>query len=424
MRQETDRGEEKMSRIKTVLAAVVLAVLPVFASAQCNVNGSGEVNVLSNFFDALEVLADAMEECERDDLKIDAKLTTSHQEEREVAFAASTSPYDASAVANFSITSHQANGELLPLNALVDKYREQGQLEDQMLIRFGDDIMAIAFMANAQVLFYRKDILAKHGLDVPTTWDELFAAAEILTGDDEIAYPYGAAFGGPGNWERGNEFVNILFANGGQLFDPVTSEAAFNSPEGIQALEIMGRLTQYMSPNALSHDFGNVNQLLSQGEIAMAIQWQNEALGVDDPNESIVSGKIGLAPAPAIDNGSPPSSLFWWDGFVIPKNLDGDPDVTFQVLLHALRPEVVEQNNDVALWLRSNYESNIYTQSVNDTIMLGAPPFPMNPQSGLAHSAIGNNIGDYLAGKESAARSLADAEAEYTKAARAQGYIN
>ena len=413
-----------MSRIKATFVAILFATLPALANAQCNVNGSGEVNVLSNFFDALEILANTMEECERDDLKVDAKLTTTHQEEREVAFAASTSPYDLSAVANFSITSHQANGELLPLNDLVEKYREEGQIEDQMLIRFGDDIMAVAFMANAQVLFYRTDILEKHNLDVPTTWDEMFAAAEVLMNDDEIDYPYGAAFGGPGNWERGNEFVNILFSNGGRLFDPETSEAAFNSPEGIEALEIMGRLTQYMSPNALSHDFGNVNQQLSQGEIAMAIQWQNEAAGVEDPKESTVVGKIGLAPAPAAKDGGAPSSLFWWDGYVIPKNLDGDPEVAFQVMLHALRPEVVEQHNDVALWLRTNYQSNKFTKSVNDTIMLGAPPFPMNPQSGLAHSAIGNNIGDFLAGKESAAQSLADAEAEYTKAARDAGYLN
>ncbi|MDE0112688.1 MAG: extracellular solute-binding protein [Albidovulum sp.] len=413
-----------MNKLQLLATAAAVVAAPSLASAECDIDATGEVNVITNFFETLELLANVMEECESEDLKIDVKLTTSHKEEREQAFAASTSPYDTSAVANSSITMLQAKGQLMPLNDLVEKYRDKYGIEDQMLIRFGDDIAAIAFMANAQHFFYRKDLFEKHGLDVPESYDDLLAAAKVLQSEESIDFPFGAAYGGPGNWERGNEFINILLANGGELFDPVTSEPVFDGPKGVESLELMGELLNYMSPNALSHDFGHVRQQLQQGEIAMAIQWGDQAATMDNENESIVIGNVGFAPAPAMVEGGPPAATFWWDGYVIPKNLDGDPETTFQVVMHATRAEVVESNNDITLWVRSNYVPSEYSKAVIDSVMANAPPYPMNPQSEFAHGAIGNNIGDFLGGLESAEQSLADAATDYRSAAVDAGFIS
>ena len=407
-------------KFKHIIAAAALATLPVSAWAECKVDGAGEVNVLSNFFETLELLANTMKECEREGLIVDAKLTTEHRSETEQSFAAATSPYDAAAVANSSITLLQARGQLRPLNDLVDKYRDTYDIEDQMLIRFGDDTMAVAFMVNAQHLFYRKDLFEAHGIAVPGTYDELLTAARTLA-EAGVEHPYGAAFGN--SWELANEYVNLLLANGGQLFDPATSEPAFESPEAVEALEIMGELFKYMSPNAMSMDFGGVKRQLQQGDVAMAILWGDQAPTMDNPDESTVVGKVGYALAPATREGGLPASTFWWDGYVIPKNLDGDPDVTFQVIMHALRAETVAKNNDTTLWIRSNYKPTEYTTAITETVVAGAPPYPMNPQSSLAHSSLGENISDFITGKESAAQSLADAAKAYRAAAREQGLL-
>jgi len=407
-------------KIKPLLLSSAIMLSPMAAAAECVVEGSGEVNVISNFFEALEVLANEMETCEGDGVVIDTKLTTDHKEETNKAFEAATSPFDAAAVANNSITLLQAKGQLRPLNDLVEKYRDTYDIEDGMLIRFGDDIAAIAFMVNAQHLFFRKDIFEENNIDVPTTWDELLMAAEELRAAG-IEHPYGAAFGN--SWELANEYVNMLLANGGTLFDPATSDSTFETPEAIAALETMGSLYDYMSPNAMSMDFGDVKRQLQQGDVAMAVLWGNEASAMDDPEESTVVDKIGFAPSPAMVAGGVPSSTFWWDGFVIPKNLDGDPDLTFQVLMHAMRAETVEANNDVTLWVRSAYEPGRYTAAITDTVVRGAPPYPMNPQASLAHSALGENIADFIVGKESAEESLADATRAYRAAAREQGLL-
>ena len=155
----------------------------------------------------------------------------------------------------------------------------------------------------------------------------------------------------------------------------------------------------------------------------MAFLWGNEASSMDDPKESKVVGKMAFAPAPIVVPGGPVATTFWWDGYVIPKNLDGDPDLTFRVLMEAMKAETVEQNNDITLWLRSNYKSGKYSKAVIDSVGLGAPPYPMVPQASLAHSALADNIGDFLAGQESAEQSLADAARVYRQAAVDAGYL-
>ena len=407
-------------KLKTTLAAAAIVFMPSGAFATCTVEGSGEVNVISNFFETLELVASKMKECESGDVTVDAKLTTEHRNETEKAFAAASSPFDAAAVANSSITLLQAKGQLRPLNDLVDKYRDQYNIEDQMLIRFGDDIAAIAFMVNAQHFYYRKDIFEENGIEVPATYDELLAAAEALKAAG-IEHPFGAAFGN--SWELANEYVNLLLANGGALFDPATSDAAFEGPEAVEALEMLGALFAYMSPNSMSMDFGDVKRQLQQGDVAMAILWGDQAPTMDDEEESTVVGKIGFAPAPAMKEGGIPSSTFWWDGYVIPKNLDGDSDLTFQVIMHALGEQTVTENNDTTLWIRSVYQPTDYTGAITETVVQGAPPYPMNPQASLAHSALGDNISDFIVGKESAEESLKDAADAYRKAAKDQGLL-
>ena len=105
------------------------------------------------------------------------------------------------------------------------------------------------------------------------------------------------------------------------------------------------------------------------------------------------------------------------------KNLDGDRDLAFQVMMEGLKEEVVKANNDVTIWLRSVYQPSRFSKGAYASATAGSPPYPMKPQNSLVHSALGANIGDFMSGKESAKESLADAEAAYISAAKEKGYI-
>ena len=163
-----------------LLLSTMLLVKPVASMAECNVSGAGEVNIISNSYPSLEVVNGSMEECAGGELKVNAKMTTEHKEETNQALAASSSPYDLAQVSNSTIPPLQAAGQLQSMNDLVAKYKGQYNIEDSMLISFGEEIQAIAFQVNCQHLFYRKDLLEKHNIAVPTTYEEVIAAAEKL----------------------------------------------------------------------------------------------------------------------------------------------------------------------------------------------------------------------------------------------------
>ena len=410
-----------MRLLAGVFLSAMLLVKPVTALAECAVTGSGEVNIISNSYPSLEVVNGAMEKCSAGDLKINAKMTTEHKEETNQALGASSSPYDLAQVSNSTIPPLQAAGQLQSMNDLVEKYKGEYNIEDAMQISFAGEVQAIAFQVNCQHLFYRKDLLEKHNISVPTTYEEVIAAAEKLKGEASIEFPLGGTY--KSGWNLAQEFVNLFLAAGGEFFQPGSALPAFNSAQGVESLELMKKLMEYMSPNALALDSTAVMQQFQQGQIAMANLWASRAVKMDDESESTVVGKIEFAPAPAIKAGGPPATTLWWDGYVLPKNMDGDRDLAFRVLMEGVKEDVVKANNDITIWLRSVYSPTRFSKGAYESATAGAPPYPMKPQIGLVHSAIGANIGDFLSGKESAKDSLADAEAAYTDAAKEKGYI-
>jgi hypothetical protein len=144
---------------------------------------------------------------------------------------------------------------------------------------------------------------------------------------------------------------------------------------------------------------------------------------MDDAAESKVVDLIEFAAAPLAKKGGAPATTLWWDGFYLAKNMDGDRDLAFQVMMEGLSEDVVNANNDVTIWLRSVYKPSRYSAGAYQSAMGGAPSYPMKAQMPLVHAALGENIGDFMAGKESAKESLSDAEASYINAAKEKGYI-
>ena len=73
--------------------------------------------------------------------------------------------------------------------------------------------MAVAFMANAQTLAYRKDVLAEIGVDVPSSYEEVLETAEKIraAGLSQILL---AALMQAG-WNLAQEFVNMYIGHGG-----------------------------------------------------------------------------------------------------------------------------------------------------------------------------------------------------------------
>ena len=89
-------------------------------------------------------------------------------------------------------------------------------------------------------------------------------------------------------------------------------------------------------------------------------------------------------------------------------------------ILSAPGPETVKQ----AVWLIEGYKPSEAAVGVFEAAKMGTVPYPMLPYMGLMHTALGNELSDFLQGKETAEQALADVEAAYTAAAKEKGFLN
>jgi ABC-type glycerol-3-phosphate transport system substrate-binding protein len=316
----------------------------------------------------------------------------------------------------------QSLGQLQPLTDLVEKYRARYRLEDPMLIRVNGQVMAVAFIQNAQNLFYRKDLFDKHGLKVPATYAEMLqAAATLKAREPGLEYPIAQTFAK--GWDGATEFTNLLAGFGGRFFKPGTAQPAFNDEAGIKAVELMRQMTRFMTPNYLASNSDDVMNQFQQGRAAMGVLWASRAARMDDPAASKVVGKMAFAAAPATVPGGKTASHLWWDGVVMPRNATADRELAFQVLMEGLDEEAVKSGNDTAIWIRSVYKPTRFGTGVAAAAKAGAPVWPSEPFFSLAHAEIGKVLPEALTGALSPKAALDAAAQAYLKVAAEKGFV-
>jgi len=404
------------------LASVLTACAPLALAACPDIKGQGEVSFIGNSFPAVGHVARQVEACARPGLKVTFKLTPQAREETERAFAAGRSPFSGAAVSMGEFVKLQSLGQLQPLTDLVEKYRARYRLEDPMLIRVNGQVMAVAFIQNAQNLFYRKDLFDKHGLKVPATYAEMMQAAATLKAKEPgLEYPIAQTFAK--GWDGATEFTNLLAGFGGRFFKPGTAQPAFNDEAGIKAVELMRQMTRFMTPNYLASNSDDVMNQFQQGRAAMGVLWASRAARMDDPAASKVVGKMAFAAAPATVPGGKTASHLWWDGVVMPRNSTADRELAFQVLMEGLDEEAVKAGNDSAIWIRSVYKPTRFGTGVAAAAKAGAPVWPSEPFFSLAHAEIGKVLPEALTGALSPKAALDAAAQAYLKVAAEKGFV-
>lgn len=394
----------------------LVGVISLFSTsvwAACAYKNNVQLKSLSNSFPAWKAVTTAMAECGN----FEAELEAEFRKKQPDAFATNPALYQIGGVSNGTIDPLLDAGTIRPLDDLVKKYG--GQLTPNQLIKIDGKIMAIAMMVNAQHLMYRSDILDQLGITVPKTYVQVLAAAEKIKAAKVIAYPLGGSY--KNGWNLAEEFVNMYLGNGGEFFGN-GNQATLNNAQGIASLEIMKKLTAYMDPEYLVADSTYVQQQFQQGKIAMANLWATRAAAMDDAKESQVVGKVKMASAPMAS--VRPASTMWWDGVVIAANIStAQAEAAFRVVMEGLDKEMVQANNDEAVWLIDGFVPGPLAEGAFETAGNGTANYPNGKRMGLMHTALGNGIADYLIGKKSATVALKDIEVAYSTAAKEAGLV-
>ncbi len=398
--------------LKRILCAAAVALFATGAHAGCAFENQTTVRMLSASFPAWVGVTEAMKECGN----VEAELNNEFLEKMKEGFAASPPLYHIGGLYGTAIIPLMDAKLIRPLDELVERHGQN--LQQNQLIRVDGEIMAIAMMVNAQHLMYREDILNDLGIAVPTTYVELLDAAEKIQESGKVDYVFGGNF--KTLWL---EFVNMYLGYGGRFFDEAWNPTISND-EGVKSLEMLKAVTAYMDPEYLVSDTTYTAQQLQRGRIAMATLWASRAQAMDDPNESEVVGLVKPASALAPEEGLIPAATLWWDGIVLASGIgDEEAEQAFRVAMEGLDEEMVQANNDAAIWLVKGYEAGQYAAGAAATAANGAKPYPASTQMGLMQTAIANNIASFFKDERDAAATLAAMEADYVVSAKEAGIL-
>ena len=286
-------------------------------------------------------------------------------------------------------------------------------------------LVALPIFTDAPALYYRKDLLEKHGASVPKTWEELTATAQMIQ-DAERAEGNADIWGfvWQGNAYEGltcNALEWIKSFGGGQIVEP-DGTISVNNAEAAAALELAAGWVGTISPDGvLAYQEEEARGLWQTGKAVFMRNWPY-AYGLGNGDDSAVKGLFGVTTLPT--GGGNTTSAATLGGWNVAVSKYGDnQEAAISLALYLANVEAQKQ--------RAINESNLPTIiSLYDDadiaaaqpiipqwkdVFLQAVPRPSAPTLGAYNevsSLFWSAAHDVLSGNATAADALAGLEAD------------
>ena len=165
----------------------------------------------------------------------------------------------------------------------------------------GGKLVALPIFTDAPALYYRKDLLEKYGVAVPTTWDELTVAAKTVQDGERAAGM--ADFWGfvwQGNAYEGltcNALEWVKSFGGGQIVEP-DGTVSINNEMAAKALDTAKGWVGTISPEGiLAYQEEEARGVWQTGNAAFMRNWPY-AYGLGNGDDSAVKGLFGVTTLP------------------------------------------------------------------------------------------------------------------------------
>ena len=158
-------------------------------------------------------------------------------------------------------------------------------------------VVGVPIVTEQEVLYYRKDLLQKAGLQVPKTMDELQAAAKAIKEQN----PGVAGFVARTDKSAAvSVFASYLFCFGSDYIDK-SGNSGVGSEAAKEAYAFYGGLIRNYGPDHVSTDMGwpEAMAIFSQGKAGLLTDADSLYANLTDPAKSKVADTVGFAPMPA-----------------------------------------------------------------------------------------------------------------------------
>lgn len=160
---------------------------------------------------------------------------------------------------------------------------------------------SLPLYSHAQVMWYRKDLLANAGLEVPKTWDEFAAAAKVLTKDGV----YGCSFPCGSSDLMATRFLNFYVRSGGGSLLTDDLQADLTSDLALDGIRFWLDIYENCSPkDSVNYAVLDQANLYYQGKTAFDFNSGFQIGGVQTNSPDLVD-QIDCAPIPKIHADDP-----------------------------------------------------------------------------------------------------------------------
>jgi multiple sugar transport system substrate-binding protein len=280
----------------------------------------------------------------------------------------------------------------------------------------GDHIYGIPWMLDTGHLFYRKDILDANGLKPAKTWQDLLDQGLML----QKKYPKMVPF--VGCYSKGQQlicnFVEYMWSNGGDLLDPKTGSVVLNSPQNVQALEMMITYVnkKIVQPGIVSMNLDVGRIIFTQGNAIYHRNW-NYAYALSQANPKLV-GKVGVTNIPVFPGHPTASCAGGWQYVV--NNYSKNRDLAIALATFMGSPKMEKYKMLNSEW------TSAYLPAVYDKDTVAKFPYypllgeqaktersrPKTPFWTHISNAVEAELGNALTGSKSAQQALKDAHGQ------------
>ncbi|AST05471.1 ABC transporter substrate-binding protein [Anoxybacillus flavithermus] len=195
-------------------------------------------------------------------------------------------------------------GYVLPLDRFIEKDGIDLNAYNQGALAAGNfdgKQWAMPKFIDTGLLFYRKDIVPED--KVPKTWDELLAAAREFKGKGGTQFGY---------LMQAKQYeglvcnaIEFIAAYGGKIVDE-NNNVVVNSPETIKGLKKMVEIatSDVVPSNITTFTEPESHTAFIEGQSPFIRNWPYQYALANDPEQSKIVDKVGVAPLPAGDKGS------------------------------------------------------------------------------------------------------------------------
>jgi trehalose/maltose transport system substrate-binding protein len=179
-------------------------------------------------------------------------------------------------------------------------------------------IYAAPFFRDQGLLYYRRDLLQRAGMNVPTTWEQLAQEAAALQAQGSVRYGFvwtAAPYEG-----LTCVWTELMSDAGGQVLNPAGTRSTIDSPESLQALRFLRSLlaSGVSPPDVATFQEPQVTAAFVGRQTAFARNWNSL---YDVARTAGMQDLVGVAPLPTFAGHPEPgaSTAGGWNLFVNPR---------------------------------------------------------------------------------------------------------